>query len=322
MNNVAIPEQLFLIYICMFTGVLLAFEGLRALLSRNESQAEARNRRMRMIAKGASPDAVLALLRPGEERGPLSRVPILGTLPKALGQAGWRISPSLFILLCGVLAGIVFILGGQALDHRLALMASGVAGFLLPVAALQAAQRKRMEKLEKQLPDALDLMARGLKVGHPLNISVATVARETPDPLGTEFGLVFDQVSCGDDIATAFADLAKRIGTEDVHLLSVTVGIQHGIGGNLGRVLNVLAQVIRDRAVMRQKITSLSSEGRLSSNILSSLPVVIFLMTSWSAPAHFRDVAGDPLFRPMAIGVVVLVVANYAIMRKLVTFRF
>jgi tight adherence protein B len=133
-----------------------------------------------------------------------------------------------------------------------------------------------MEKLVAQLPDALDLMARGLKVGHPLNVTVASVATEMSDPIGSEFGLLVDQVSFGTEIADAFADLADRTDLEDTRSLAVSVGIQHGTGGNLARVLNVLAKVIRDRATMRRKITAISAEGRLSAFILSVLPFGIF----------------------------------------------
>jgi tight adherence protein B len=104
--------------------------------------------------------------------------------------------------------------------------------------------------------------------------------------------------------------------------LAVAVGIQHGTGGNLGRILSTLAKVIRGRSTMRRRIGAISSEGRMSAIILSCLPIFIAAFTTISAPSYYGDVADDPMFLPIAIIVVALVVFNAIIMRKLVTFRF
>jgi tight adherence protein B len=101
----------------------------------------------------------------------------------------------------------------------------------------------------------------------------------------------------------------------------VAVAIQHGSGGDLAQVLNTLGQVMRERLQMRKKIKAISAEGRLTSIFLSFLPVFIFISTSITSPSYYSGVMDDPLFRPFAIVVIILVVANYLVMRKLVNFR-
>ncbi|MEX5729746.1 tight adherence protein B [Rhodovulum iodosum] len=315
-------EILFVVYVLVFVGVLLAFEGLRQALMYNSSDAAARNRRLRAMRRGASTAEVLELLRPPKQGGLLGLIPYFGNLRQLLSQAGLTISPPVFIAICLLSSVPVYIFASRYVDPGLAAMGAIAVVLFFPMALVYDARKKRMEKLEKQLPDALDLMARGLRVGHPLNATVASVAQEMPDPIGSEFGILLDQVSYGDDIATGFADLAERIGTEDVQMLSVSVGIQHGTGGNLARILEVLAQVIRDRSTMRRKIRALSSEGRLSANILSALPVLIYAIMSVLVPSFYGDIKDDPLFLPIAIAIVTLVFLNFIMLKKLVNFDF
>ena len=151
-----------------------------------------------------------------------------------------------------------------------------------------------MKELERQLPEALDLMARGLIVGHPLNSTITAVANEMTDPIASNFGTIADQISYGDDLVDAFMDFAERTDLEDVRYLAISVAIQNGTGGDLGKVLQTLAKVIRGRMTLRKRIMAISSEGRLTSIFLSLLPVLIFVSTSLTAPDYYRGVADDP----------------------------
>ena len=153
-------------------------------------------------------------------------------------------------------------------------------------------------------------------------MTIGAVAKEMSDPIGTEFGLVQDQISYGTEIAEAFAEFASRVDQEDVRYLAVAVGIQHGTGGNLARVLGVLSKVIRDRAVMRRRIVAISSEGRLSAFILTLVPFIIFGSIMTTSPNYYTDVQNDPIFLPVAIAIVSLVVAQALILRHLVSFKF
>lgn len=322
MDVLATSDMRPLIYIGVFIGVLIAFEGLRQMLSRAETHEGARSRRLQRIkAANTSPEAVLALLRANRDHKGWRRLPLIGRLPQTLQQAGVETSPLLIFLVAALCALVAFVATSWFLSPLLALPAAFACGVLLPIAVLDALRRKRQDKLVAQLPDALDLMTRGLRVGHPLNTTVASVARDMPQPIAEEFAHLADQISYGDDLPDSFADLAERVQQEDFRFLAATVAIQHGSGGNLARVLLTLSKVIRDRAALRRKVVAISSEGRLSAWILSALPLVIFGMTSITAPDFYGDVSDDPLFLPIAVIIVALVVVNFFTMRKLVNFK-
>lgn len=310
-----------LAYVGIFLGVLLAFEGLRQVLTRSESVSDARNRRMRMIAAGAKTEDMLRLLKPSLNHWRLSGVPFIGTLPSVLRQAGLTIRPGVFLLACLSATATISAAASTLVGAPAAIAIAILVCFVLPICLARIARSRRMAALVRQLPEALDLMSRGLKVGHPLNATIASVATDMNDPIATEFGIMVDQVSYGDDLVNAFMDFADRTELEDVRYLSVSVAIQAGTGGNLAQVLGTLAKVIRDRITMRKRIQAISSEGRLTSNFLSLLPLFILVSTSISSPDYYAGVSTDPLFMPFAVVVGVLVVVNYLVMRRLVSFK-
>ncbi|MCU9847844.1 type II secretion system F family protein [Defluviimonas sp. WL0024] len=310
-----------LAYVGVFLGALLIFEGLRQIVTRSESRTEARNRRMRMIADGASTEDILRLLKPRTDGWQLKSLPLIGTLPADIRKAGLTIKPGAFLSLCLAATGVVALAASTVTSPLTAAGVAVLACLVLPLLRLRALRNKRIKDLVQQLPDALDLMARSLKVGHPLNTSIAAVARDMRDPIASEFGIVVDQVSYGDDLVDAFTDFADRIDVEDVRYLAVSVAIQHGTGGDLARVLSTLSKVIRDRMAMRRRIQAISAEGRLTAVFLSALPILIFLGSSVTNPNYYWGISGDPLFRPFAAVVVALTVGNYIAMRRLVNFR-
>ncbi|MDF1619639.1 type II secretion system F family protein [Pseudothioclava nitratireducens] len=311
----------YLVYLGMMLGIFLAFTAITSFLSGRESRKEARSRRLRLIRDGHSLEERLAILKPPSRASGVSKVPFFGSLPTQLRQGGVELRSGTFILACCALALGSFVVLVTRLPVVLSVLIALVIGFALPFAALHVRVARQTEKMILQLPDALDLMARGLKVGHPLNTSIGAVAREMPDPIGREFGIVYDQVSYGDDLPEAFQDMAERVEIEDVYYLSASIGIQHGSGGDLARVIEVLSKVIRNRISMRRKIRAISSEGRASALFLSVLPFAMFTFTSISAPDYYGGVRDDPLFIPLAVTVLGLVAANLLILRKLVNFH-
>ena len=316
------PDAPFYLFTLMAVGIFTLLTGLYQLLRRSENRSEARSRRMQMVARGASTAEILAVLKPVDRGHWMTRLPFVGDLPRVMRQAGMTGSPTTVFFLCGLLS-VVLAAAASVILPLLQSAAMGlVVGFLVPIAVIRSRRTARIKALTKLLPEALDLMARGLRVGHPLNTSIAAVAEEMPDPIGTEFGLIADQVSFGDDLVDAFAEFAERIDQEDVHYLSASIGIQHGTGGDLARVLEILSKVVRNRMAMRRRIQAISAEGRMSAYFLSALPVFIFGSTSITAPSYYADVYGDPLFMPMAAAVITLTVLNALILTKLVTFRF
>ena len=126
-------------------------------------------------------------------------------------------------------------------------------GVALPVLILVQIRSRRALRIARQLPDGIDLMVRSLRAGHPLN-AAQVIAREMPDPLGSEMGIVADAITYGDDLTDAVTAFADRVGIEDARYLAVAINIQAGTGGNLAHVLEALASVIRERFAMLRKI--------------------------------------------------------------------
>ncbi|MEM9031344.1 MAG: type II secretion system F family protein [Pseudomonadota bacterium] len=315
-------DLIYVVYIGIALGVFLLFTGFVQLVSRKEQLGEAKSRRMKMIAKGRSTAEILEILKPEAKKGPLSGLPIIGTFDRDLHHAGIAMRVRVFFMLCMVGALLLFVMAAQILTVIQAVFLALLVGFVIPIIVVKARRKEREKKLVTQLPDALDLMARGLRVGHPLNTSINAVAEELQDPIASEFGIMFDQVSFGDDLTDAFTEFAERFEVEDVQYLAASVGIQHGTGGDLARVLQTLASVIRGRISMRRRIQAISSEGRLTAYFLSALPFAIYFGTSLMSPTYYSGVSDDPLYMPMMLMIAGFTVANALILRRLVNFSF
>jgi tight adherence protein B len=319
-----ITEQtlIFLIYCGVAVGILLAFTSFVALASRRETTGEVRSRRLRLIREGHSLEDRLALLKPPSLEDAGGRLPVLGRLTILLRRADLSMPATGFLAACGVLALVLFV--GLLLTPFPVPVSAGLAlslAILVPLAILQVRIDRKTKALIAQLPDALELMARGLRVGHPLNTSIASVAQEMSDPIGSEFGIIFDQINYGDDLPEAFQDFAERIDIEDLHYLSASIGIQHGTGSDLAHVVELLAKVVRSRIMLRRKVRAISAEGRVSAIVLSCLPVVMFVSTSFLSPDYYAGVYDDPAFPSVAAAIVLLTLANALILRKLVNFH-
>lgn len=300
--------------------LLLGAVALRLITSDGDKQDRLRLQRMQALSGGGDKEALLALLKP-EAKHWAKRLPLFGDLGAKLGQAGLAMSPSKFLVICAGLTIMALSIGGLTFGLFIGLPAALAIGVLLPNVVLGQLRNKRMTALILQLPDALDLMVRGLRVGHPISVTIANVSKSMPDPIAQEFKTMAEQISHGDFLTEAFNDFATRTNQEDLDYLAVSVNIQSSTGGNLADMLGVLSKTVRDRIMMRRRIKAISSEGRLSATLLSSLPFVIYLATSFTAPNYYGSVSDDPLFMPIAIVIVGLVAANALVLRKLVTFR-
>lgn len=311
----------FVLALAIFVGALIAFEGIRQFARRGENRDEAINRRIQMLNEGKTGEDVLNLLKPQEARPFLRNFPFVGDLPAALKAAGLNMVPEMFLLGCGV-AFLICAIGGSTIANPIQVVALSAFVFLIaPLMLLGATLNQRKANLLKQLPDALDLMSRGLKVGHPLNTTLQSVAEEMPDPIGTEFGLVVDQVAFGEELTTAMKSMADRIDEEDVRYLAVALMMQHGTGGDLAGILRTLARVIRARLSLRRKIKAISAEGRMTAYILSAIPVAIAVFMTILTPSYYGDVMDAPAFWPVMGAIAVAIVLNAIVMFRLVNFR-
>ena len=317
----------YLIYAGIFLGVLLLVEGLYYLLVGSRTGEKALNRRLKMLSTGGSSREVLEDLRrsPGGAGEGGFQMLKISNLENLLAQAG-IVMPLGRVLTLMVGSGVVITLVLFFVIPGVQRWAAPVIGFVIgigcPIAAFRFLREKRIKKLSAQLPDALDLMVRSLRAGHPMNSALSLVAREMPDPIGSEIGIVVDEMTYGLGFREALENLRSRIPAPDLHYFVVTINIQSGTGGNLAEVLENLSKVIRARYQMFAKIKALSAEGRISATILSVIPFLVLVAVWVTTPNYYASVIDDPALPVIAgIALGMLLIAIFA-MWKMVNFKF
>ncbi|BCG82555.1 type II secretion system F family protein [Mesorhizobium sp. 113-3-3] len=315
---------LYFIYMLAAASVILAGEALYLSFAGRRSRSMAVNRRLKRLAGEVPAEQTLqGLLR---ERGLTDTGDFLFGmvwLNRLYTQSGITGNPLTF--------AATFLLAGLAMALLLALFNFStlaslltflVVGLVLPLLVLRRARNRRIRKFARQLPDALDMIVRSLRAGHPASVAIALVAREMADPLGTEFGIVSDEITFGLSIEQAVRKLSQRVGFEGLQLLSVSLSIQAKTGGNLTEILSNLSSVLRERQKLRMKIRALSAEGRVSAWIISLFPVVMFLILQVIAPSYYGKVWHDPMVMPVFLGFGVWALLGDFIMYRMVTFDF
>jgi len=326
--------SIYLIYGVISLAVLLLVEGLYHLFVSGNGSRDAINRRMKMIEGGATSREVFQSLR----RKPRKQANLLGSfsdfggkLDHLIGQSGLIITTGRVIaMMCALTIGTfltitVLTSGGVIVGGLVGILVvfalSVVVGVVAPIFFLQYKRSKRLALFAKQLPDALDIMVRSLKAGHPVGTALALVTREMPDPIGTEFGIAVDEMTYGLELREALANLGNRVDVEDYQYVVVSINIQSETGGNLAEVLHGLSTVIRARFRMFKKIHAISAEGRLSAKILAVMPFAFAGLTFLKKPDYYVNVLEDPLFLPLVGVALILELVGIWIMYKLVNFR-
>jgi tight adherence protein B len=181
---------------------------------------------------------------------------------------------------------------------------------------------RRIARFAELLPDAIDVIVRGLKVGYPLPAAIELVAREMPDPIGSEFGMTADEISFGQDLRTAVENLHRRVGQDDLPFLLMAINVQSQTGGNLGEILGGLSRLLRNRSKLALKIRALSADGRMSAIVLSCIPFVLFGGIMLISPAYFAEIRHHPAVVPALIyGAISLILGNI-VMYRMVNFKY
>ncbi|AMK12708.1 MAG: type II secretion system F family protein [Pseudodesulfovibrio sp.] len=193
---------------------------------------------------------------------------------RLLYQADAKGSAGTYLLVCALLAVIGFYAGTFSDRLWVSLCSAALLGYL-PVGVLRSRKRKRMDRFQKQLPEALDLMARALKAGHTFGGGMRMVADEFESPIGPEFGKTLDEINYGLDVDRALTNLQGRVDCPDLKFFVVSVNIQRETGGNLAEIIAKIAGLVRERFALYGKIRVLSAEGRVSAYILIALPFLI-----------------------------------------------
>ena len=194
-----------------------------------------------------------------------------------IDQSGMRLSPGVLALVCFVTACLSAAVSGLAVQRWWAAALAGVLTITAPLAILVLVRRQRVERLRRQLPDALDLMSRMLRAGQTIPQSLCGVAEEFDAPIADEFGYCYEQQNLGLSTDAAMYEMARRTGTLELRILVVALTVHRQTGGNLSELLDNLAGVIRERHRIQGQIRSLTADGRMQAAILLALPPLLFV---------------------------------------------
>ena len=282
------------------------------------------NRRLEMLEKGGNREEVLEKLR--KEMGQhlnSKNIPLYALLADKAQKGNIAFTPSQLIMVMGLVSVMAFVFltvgTGTSLPIRIVVaIAMGVGGVFFWV---HSKAKKRLEMIQEQLPDAVELMVRSLRVGHPFSSAVGVVAKEIPDPLGSEMGVVSDEASYGRDIGETLKHMADRMDMQDMRFLAVAVAIQQTAGGNLADILHGLAQVIRARFRLFRRVKAITAEAKWSGLFLSLFPLIALVMILLIQPGYYDDVRDTSVFIPTCLVVAAFLTANIVVMRRLVNIK-
>jgi len=317
------PEPI--IYGLIFVGVLVLVEGIYLTVFGKSISLNSRvNRRLDMLEKGAARQEVMEKLRKEMEQHLRSqRIPLYSMLASKAQKAAIAFTPQQLVLLMFGLASAAFValsIGTEtAVPVRAAIsVGMGVGGVILWI---NIKAGKRTALLEEQLPDAIELMVRSLKVGHPFSSAISIVANEVADPLATEFGMIADEAAYGRDMSEALKEMSNRLDMQDLRFLAVAVTIQQQSGGNLAEILAGLARVIRARFRLFRRVKAITAEAKWSGNFLSAFPVLALIAINMLDPNYYDEAMEHPFFIPACLAVGAFLVANLFVMRALVNIK-
>jgi tight adherence protein B len=313
------------IYGLVFVAVLVLVEGVYlTVFGRSISLNRRVNRRLELLEKGAGREKVLEQLRKEMTQHVQSRsVPLYSLLAAKAQKANIAFSPAQLLGLMAALGAVAFVgltLGTSASAPIRAGISAlmGVGGVYVWI---DRKAKKRTALIEEQLPDAVELMVRSLRVGHPFSSAVAIVAKEVPDPLGSEMGVISDEAAYGRDMGEALKAMAERIDMQDLRFLAVAVTIQQTAGGNLAEILDGLAKVIRARFKLFRRVKAITAEAKWSGNFLSGFPLLALVGINMAEPNYYDDVKGTAVFVPACLVVGAFLVLNIVVMRALVNIK-
>lgn len=316
-------DQLHLFYFLAAVSAILVAEAAYLFFYNKASYRSQLNRRLRLMKNQPNREQILVQLR--RERsltaaGTYSSA--FTSLNRLVLQSGLKLSVGKLAIICAFVFALSFIavwvIRGNFFQGFIAALFCST---FLPLMVLRTKRSRRHKAFGAQFPDSIDIIVRSLKAGHPVPVAISMVAREMPDPIGSEFGMVSDEVTYGADLETAMRSLYFRVGQDDLPLFVTAVAIQGSTGGNLSEILQNLSAIIRLRFKMRRKVKALAAEGKYSAIILSGLPIAMFAILQSMTPDFYGKVWHVELTKiVLACACAWMLTGNY-IMWRLVNFR-
>ncbi|HET7493166.1 MAG TPA: type II secretion system F family protein [Bradyrhizobium sp.] len=245
------------------------------------------------------------------------------TLAGRLTQAGLDWTPRKFWIASGILGAFAFALAMLAGGGPLGAVGMAfAAGFGLPRWTLGFLKKRREKAFLRALPDAVDVIVRGIKAGLPLFESIKVVATDSPEPLRSEFMAIIETQAIGMPLGDACARLFERMPVPEANFFGIVIAIQQKSGGNLSEALGNLSKVLRDRKKMAEKIQAMSTEAKASAGIIGALPPIVMLLVYLTTPAYISLLWTHPTGQLMLVACVVWMSCGIMVMKKMINFDF
>lgn len=316
----------YLFAILAFLAVVLFLEG--AYMTWNAykgPEAKRIGRRLEAMALGKEHESSLVKQRMLAESpgiaSLLQKFPRVNQIDKVLLQSGLNYSVARFLGICLLLAAAGFAVAlffGANLTVALIIAAVFAC---LPLIYVLSAKQKRITTIEQQLPSALDLMGRAMVAGHAFPSALQMVGTEMPEPIASEFRIVFDEINYGIPTSEALMNLVRRVPSTDVSYFVIAVLIQRETGGNLAELLGNISDLIRARLKLLGSVRVLSAEGRLSAWILTLLPFALGAVLQLVNPKFLSVLWTDPNGLKMVIMALILMVLGIFVMWRIIKIR-
>ena len=318
-----------------FASIFLIVQVVLRLTVESRAHTSAVNKRLSLIAKGADREEIISYLRKNDPLALGGSSGVFGSLllhfRRSLMMSAVPVSAPQMMICMGLLFAVLvlvisvgawganYTLGAGVIQLIIAVSAAAAIG--LPVLAISYLAERRRKKMQEQFPVALDIFVRALRSGHPVASAIDLLTQEMKDPIGSEFGLISDEVSYGAELTAALSALAERWNLDDIRMFVVSLSVQSETGGNLAEILENLSHVIRERASLYLKVRALSSEGRMTGWLLTALPVIAFVLLFMINPPFYLGVARDPIFYIGFPGLLLLYLIGVISIKKMVNLK-
>jgi len=280
-------------------------------------------RRLSKIEADSGEPSVASLLREKYLRdlSPLQRqlegLPFMESLARFIEQAGGKLLGHQLIIMSLLLAVGAGLLVGLLIHNSLAAAGAAVLAAVLPWLRLRWKRQQRFDLLEAQLPDAIDVIRRALRAGHPFGAAVKLVADDLEQPIAREFELTFADINYGNDARRALLGLLTRVPSVTMMSFVTAVLVQRETGGNLAEILEQISKVVRGRFKFQRKVRTLSAEGRMSAWVLALVPLGLFGVISITQPTYLPVLVHHPMGQKLIAGSICLGLVGMLWIRKL-----
>jgi tight adherence protein B len=245
-------------------------------------------------------------------------------LEDLLQQADLSWSVARLVRMMGVTSAVGLLLGFAfplLVNRAVTAFTLAAVGAALPFLYVRRLGKKRVAAMERQLPDAMDFLARSMRGGHAFTISIGMVGDDLPAPLGREFRTLYNEQNLGASLDTAFANFLRRVPLVDAKLFCSAAMLQRRTGGNLSEILSRLSEVIRERFRLNGQVKAASAHGRMTAGILTALPALTMVAMLMVAPGYLQGMWADPDGFKLVLGAVVAQIIGNLVIRKIIRIK-